>query len=137
MSEPGPDLIEEIIDVETVDGTMAVLRKRLRGSERPAVVMFHDGPGIRGATHVFARELARAGYDVVVPDLYHRHGRMIGYELHEREADPTLVDHLWELLHSLDDQQIQDDLDATIAATGLDERDRLGTIGFCVGRSPV
>ncbi len=137
MNEPPLDLIEEIADVETVDGTMAVIRKRPKLGDCPGVVMFHDGPGIRNATHVFARELAGAGFDVVVPDLYHRHGRMIGYELHEREADPALVDELWSLLDSLDDGQTQDDLDAALAATGLNQRERLGTIGFCVGARAV
>lgn len=137
MPEPAVELIEEIVDVGTADGTMAVIRKRPRIGDHPGVVMFHDGPGIRDATHTFARELARAGYDVVVPDLFYRHGRMIGYELHEREADPTLVDHLWELLESLDDRQIQDDLDVALAATGLDQNECLGTIGFCVGARAV
>ena len=53
--------------------------------------MFHDGPGTANAMHIFAAKLAAEGYDVAVPDLYHRHGRLI-YESHEREADPTLVD---------------------------------------------
>lgn len=133
MTASGPELIEDIIDVETANGTMAVLRKRPRAGKHPAVVMFHDGPGIRNATHVFARELAGAGYEVVVPDLYHRHGRMIGFEPHEREADPSLVDRLWQLLATLDDNEIQHDLDLMLSSTGLDQRDRLGTIGFCLG----
>ena len=53
---------------------------------------------------------------VAVPDLYHRHGRLIGFEPAEREADPTLVDRLWELLASLTDEGIQADLDATLDA---------------------
>ena len=137
MTEHQPELIEEIIDVDADDGTMAVIRKRRPGSDGPGIVMFHDGPGIRNATHNFARQLASVGYDVIVPDLYHRHGRMIGYELHEREADPTLVDHLWQLLESLDDREIQADLDAALAATGLGGHDQLGTIGFCVGARAV
>lgn len=133
----GGGLREEILDVETADGTMAVIRKRPLSGDAPGVLMFHDGPGIRGATHTFARELATAGFDVIVPDLYHRHGRMIGYELHEREADPSLVDRLWELLASLEDSKIQDDLDAATVATGFGSRDRLGAIGFCVGARAV
>jgi len=130
-------LIEEILDVDTDNGPMAVLRKRPAGPPAPGVVMFHDGPGIRQATHAFAAKLAGAGYDVVVPDLYHRRGRMIGYELHEREADPGLVDHLRELLATLTDADIQHDLDATLAATGHGSMGPLGAIGFCVGARAV
>jgi len=133
MSEPVDNLIEEIVDVQTSHGTMAVLRKRPRVGHHPGVVIFHDGPGIRNASHVFARQLATAGYDVVLPDLYHRHGRMIGYEFHEREADPTLLDHIKSVFACRDDDHMQADLDAVIAATGLDQSDRLGVVGFCMG----
>lgn len=117
---------------------MVVLRKRpVDGMKVPKVVMFHDGPGIRGATHEFAASLANEGFEVLVPDLYHRHGRMLGWELHEREADPSIVDRLWEMLRTLTDAGIQADLDATLAAVGVEEDEPLATIGFCVGARAV
>lgn len=131
------EVIEQIIDVETNTGAMAVLRKRPSHGNQPGVVMFHDGPGIRGATHDFAAKLAHAGFDVVVPDLYHRHGRMIGYELPERQADPTLVEHLWAMMDSLDDQEIQDDLDAAMSGVALATEEPMAAIGFCVGARAV
>jgi len=99
--------------------------------------MFHDGPGIRGATHEFAVKLASEGFDVVVPDLYHRHGRLLGWELHERDADPSIVSRLWELLGSLTDAGIQADLDAVLAAVGPDPDEPMAAIGFCVGARAV
>ncbi len=128
------EVLSEIVDASTPSGPMAILHKRPRADgDWPRVVMFHDGPGVRNATHVFAAKLAGEGYAVAVPDLYHRHGRLIGYEPHEREADPTLVDRLWELLASLTDEGIQADLDATLATLGVAPSERLGVIGFCVG----
>jgi carboxymethylenebutenolidase len=144
------DVCSEIVDAPTAEGPMAVLRKRpsehpgdqpgerpRAGGTWPRIVMFHDGPGIRRATHDFAARLAAEGYDVAVPDLYHRHGRMIGFEPHEREADPTVVDRLWALLGSLTDGGVQDDLDATLEALGVPPEERLGTVGFCVGARAV
>lgn len=117
---------------------MAILYKRPgREGAWPKVVMFHDGPGVRNATHQFAAKLAAAGYDVAVPDLYHRHGRLIGFEPHEREADPTLVDRLWEMLESLTDDGVQADLDATLDALDIAPTEQLGAIGFCVGARAV
>ena len=128
----------EIVDASTPSGPMAVLRKRPAGAGTwPHVVMFHDGPGVRNATHEFAAKLAAEGYDVAVPDLYHRHGRLIGFEPHERAADPTLVDRLWEMLASLTDDGIQTDLDATIEALEIAPSEPLGAIGFCVGARAV
>jgi carboxymethylenebutenolidase len=127
-----------IVDASTPSGPMAVLRTRPHAvGAWPKVVMFHDGPGVRNATHELAAKLAAADYDVAVPDLYHRHGRMIGFEPHEREADPTLVDRLWALLGSLTDDGIQADLDATIETLNVAPGEQLGTIGFCVGARAV
>lgn len=131
-------VIDDIIEAESDGAAMAILRKRPAGTaELPRVVMFHDGPGIRGATHEFAAKLASEGYEVLVPDLYHRHGRMLGWEQHEREADPSIVDRLWELLGTLTNAGIQADLDATLTAAGVDPAEPLATIGFCVGARAV
>jgi carboxymethylenebutenolidase len=132
------DVIEEILETES-DGTpMAVLRKHPDPPGRwPMVVMFHDGPGIRSATHEFAVKLAGHGFDVIVPDLYHRHGRLLGWELHEREANPSIVDRLWELLGSLTDHGVQADLDTVLAAVEVDPDEPMATIGFCVGARAV
>ena len=40
-------------EAETTDGPMAVLHYKLDGGDWPVVAMFHDGPGIRTATHAF------------------------------------------------------------------------------------
>lgn len=131
-------LTETIIEAQSDGSPIAILRKHPAADGAwPLVVMFHDGPGIREATHEFARKLAGRGFDVVVPDLYHRHGRMIGWELHEREADPSLIDRLMELMRSLTDAGIQADLDATLAAVGAEPQGRMATIGFCLGARAV
>ncbi len=117
---------------------MAVLRKRPdRPGRWPVVAMFHDGPDIRTATHQFAAKFAGHGFDVVVPDLYHRHGRLLGWELHEREADPSIIDRLWQLLGSLTDDGIQADLDAVLAVVEASPDQPMATIGFCVGARAV
>lgn len=132
------ELTEDVIETESDGQPMAVLRKRpTAGSALPKVVMFHDGPGIREATHELARTLASQGFDVLVPDLYHRHGRMIGWELHEREANPSLVDVLWELVASLTDAGIQADLDAALVAAAVPPDERIAVIGFCLGARAV
>lgn len=131
------DLARAIIDTDTVDGPMAILHKRPATGNRPTVVMFHDGPGIRTATHTFAEKFAGAGYEVIVPDLYHRHGRMIGYEPHERAADPSLADTMRGLVDSLTDDGIQADLDAALTALDVEPDRPLATIGFCLGARAV
>jgi len=131
-------VFEEILDLETDDGPMAVLHKRSTdGGPHPAVVMFHDGPGVRDATHAFARKLALAGFDVAVPDLYHRHGRLIGITPSEIEVNPDARKQIMTMLTSLTDEGIQHDLDVAMAALDRPIDEPLGCIGFCLGARAV
>ena len=111
------------------------------GGTYPLVVMFMDKPGIREALRAFGRRLAGHGYDVILPDLYHRHGRMIGYGPAEAAADPGAQDHMMTLLRSLTDDGIQNDLDAALEAVAADRPagslEPAGCIGFCLGARAV
>ncbi len=131
----GHDVVEEIVDAMTDDGEMAVVVKRPAGDARATVAIFQDAPGIRGSLHEFARRLAEEGYRVVMPDLHHRFGRMIGYEA--SEVTPEARAQIMEMLGAMTDAQIQHDLDAALAATGCDEETGMGCIGFCLGARAV
>lgn len=125
-------IIEEIIDTDTADGPMAVVRKQPEGGSGKRVMIFMDAPGIRPSLHEFANQLAAAGYDVAMPDLWHRHGRLIGYEPADIAEDPGRRAHIGEMLGSLDDVQVQRDRDAALAAVGWTDG-IAGVIGFCLG----
>jgi len=132
------ELLEEIIDVSTNDGEMAVVVKQpAESGDHPTVVIFIDAPGIRTATHDFMRKLASAGYRVITPDLHHRLGRMIHLEPEQAQADPSLRAKVKDWIAAMTDEQIQHDVDQALAATGADEVAKLGTIGFCLGARGV
>jgi len=136
MTSDMTTISEAIIDVQTPDGTMAVLSKRPAGDEAvPTVVIFHDAPGIRGSMHDFARRFAAEGYHVLVPDLFYRRGRMLGWEAHE--VTPEIREKVNANLHSLTDDTIQQDLDATLAAFDIPDDAEMGTIGFCLGARAI
>ena len=135
------EIRESILDTVSDGEPLAVPRMQpAAGGPHPLVVMFMDKPGIREALHVFGRRLAGNGYDVILPDLYHRHGRMIGYGPAE-SADPGAQDHMMTLLRSLTDQGIQNDLDAALDAVAADRPagslESVGCIGFCLGARAV
>lgn len=131
------EIIRGVLDADTPDGPMAVLHKRPVAGEHPLVLMYHDGPGIRTATHVFAEKLAAAGYEVVVPDLFHRAGRLIGFEPAERAVDPSIGERLSGLIRDLTDEGIQADGHAALKALGAPEEQPIATIGFCLGARAV
>ncbi len=137
-----PEVRESILETVSDSEPLAVPRARpAAGGPNPLVVMFMDRPGIRHALHAFARRLAGHGYDVILPDLYHRHGRMIGYGPAEMAADPGAPERLSVLMASLTDEGIQNDLDAALDAVAADRptgsMQPAGCIGFCLGARAV
>ncbi len=134
---------ERIVDTVSDGSPMAVLRKHPTDDPGgyPAVVLFQDAPGIRLSTHEFATRLASYGFDVAVPDLFHREGRLIGYMPDEVAADPTVRPRILRLMRSLTDDGIQNDLDATLEVL-VSERPsgslaKVGCAGFCLGARVV
>ena len=133
---------ESILETVSDGAPMAVPRMQpAADGPHPLVVMFMDKPGIREALHAFGRRLAGNGYDVILPDLYHRHGRMIGYGPEELAASPGAQDQLMKLLMSLTDDGIQNDLDAALDAVAAHRPagspESAGCIGFCLGARAV
>lgn len=60
---------------------------------------------------------------------------MIGYEPHERAADPTITERMMTMVRSLTDDGIQADMDAALAAAGVERP--VAAIGFCLGARAV
>ena len=130
------NVTEQIIDIETTDGPMAVTVTQPDDGERyPTIVNFHDAPGVRGSLHDFNKRLAAEGYRVVMPDLHHRFGRMIGFEADE--TTPEARQKIVEMFGAMTDQQIEADLDSSLELVDLEPGEKLGTIGFCLGARAV
>ena len=132
------NIAEQIIDVTSSDTGEAMAVSVMHpedGQRHPTIAIFHDAPGIRGSTFDFARRLAAEGYRVVTPDLHHRHGRMIGYEA--SQVTPEVQAHVREMLVSMTDDGIQQDLDDALGAIDLADDEKLGTIGFCLGARAI
>ena len=133
---------ESILETVSDGEPLAVPRKQpAAGGPHPLVVMLMDRPGIREALHSFGRRLAANGFDVILPDLYHRHGRMIGYGPAEMAADPGAAEKLSALMASLTDDGIQNDVDAALDAVATDRPagslESVGCVGFCLGARAV
>lgn len=63
------------VRVPTEDGAAdAYLARPADGAPRPAVLVFTDAFGLRPAVRDAADRVARAGYTVLVPNLFHRRG---------------------------------------------------------------
>jgi carboxymethylenebutenolidase len=99
---------------------------------RPAVVLAHEVFGLEAFARDAARRLAKAGYVVLVPDLYSREGLpgpSGGPSAWKREQIQAAVE-------GLPDRRAVADLEAAAAFLATDpevDPERIAAIGFCLG----
>lgn len=132
---PDQDIQQMIIDIDTAAGPMAVLHTRPSAPTPRRVGIFFDAPGIRDATHSFSERLAAEGFEVIVPDLYHRDERLFHATPKMANADPSLRPRVQHLMTTLTDDGIQQDMADAMAGLGWDGP--VGCIGFCLGARAV
>lgn len=130
-------MFEQTLDLPTPDGVMGVIVKHPYGDGPfPAVLLFHDGPGVREATHYVARHFAAAGYYVVVPDRYHRFGRFVHVapeDLMAAGRDSDLTRNFFRMVMATTDDHVRADVDAVLDHLAADPRVRPGSVMGCVG----
>jgi dienelactone hydrolase len=133
-------VIERILDIPTADGTMGVIVKHPDGEGPfPVVLFFHDGPGLREATHHSARGLADAGFYVASPDRYHRFGRFVSVRPEDLIASgpkSELMQSFFSMVMATTDDLVRADVDALLSHLVSDpsaRRGPIGCIGYCNG----
>ncbi|WP_320776386.1 dienelactone hydrolase family protein [Streptomyces sp. CRN 30] len=93
------------VDITTGDGTAdAYLAHPDDGRPHPAVLLYMDAFGLRRQLRSMADRLAGAGYTVLVPNVFYRHGRAPVVELPDfidPAARPGIFEHLWPVMRSL------------------------------------
>jgi carboxymethylenebutenolidase len=129
-------LIEAIVDIARPGGQMETFICRPeRGAPAPAVLLLMDAPGIREELHDMARRLAKAGYGVLVPNLYYRAGR-------DTKFDSSVLSHgspehgrMRAIRTKMTIPPVMDDIDALLAhidaEPGLSDGP-VGAHGYCM-----
>ena len=119
-------MIEREIDIETRDGMMnTFITCPEEGGPFPVILFLMDAPGKRRELHDMASRLATVGYYVMLPNLYYRSVREFRLAESGREA-------MHELMDSLSNAMVCDDIQALLDVAGEDESARGGKAG-CVG----
>jgi carboxymethylenebutenolidase len=129
---------QETVSIQTADGTCTAYVLTPEGTGPwPAVLYYMDAFAIRPAVFEMAKHLTDAGYLVLLPDLFYRHGpyeALVPKEVFAANAFGTVVAPL---MASTDNHKAgQTDTAALLAY--LDTRsdvkgDKVGTVGFCMG----
>ena len=135
---------ERIVDVATSDGPMDTFITRPEaGGPFPAVVLFMDIWGLREELFDIARRVATVGYYCLVPNFYHREGkvrfevrlpdgRMISFE----RIDPGTRKRMEATFSLLSNAMVVSDTGALIDFLRNDSAVRpgaMGGFGYCMG----
>ncbi|MFI5687971.1 dienelactone hydrolase family protein [Streptomyces sp. NPDC051636] len=128
------------VDIPTEDGTAdAYLVHPGDGRPRPAVLLYQNAYGLRPHLRSMADRLAGAGYTVLVPNVFYRHGRAPVVELPEfidPAADPTIWERVGPLVGSLTPELVKRDADACLrwlADSPLAADGPVALTGYCMG----
>jgi carboxymethylenebutenolidase len=136
-------MIESVIQLDTGEGIQTVLAKHPdEHGPFPVVVMFHDGPGMREATHEVMRRIAQEGYYVVAPDRYHRLGEQLNVEPAEmfKPGNEELRNRMFGWLMGTSEDSVATDLAALLAHLATDPAATdgpRGCVGYCIGARSV
>ena len=98
----------------------------------PAIILYMDAPGIREELRNMARRIAKQGYACLLPDLYHRYGKL-RFDLPRRSDAMSNVIKAAYL--SLNDGNIDDDTAGCIGFLDAQPEVRpgkIGSIGYCM-----
>lgn len=128
----------EAVALTTADGTMTTYVLTPEGDGPwPAVLYYMDAFAIRPAVFEMAKHLTDAGYLVLLPDLFYRHGPYETLVPKEVFANGTFASQVAPLMASTDNHKAGNTDTAAMLAY-LDTRedvkgDKVGTGGFCMG----
>ncbi|MEU0075297.1 dienelactone hydrolase family protein [Streptomyces sp. NPDC006332] len=128
------------VDISTEDGVAdAYLVHPADGQPHPAVLLYMDAFGLRPQLRSMADRLAEAGYTVLVPNLFYRHGRAPVFELPDfidPGARPQLFEQIGPVMGELTPEVAMRDAgaylralaDSPVAADGP-----VALTGYCMG----
>ncbi|MEU5323818.1 dienelactone hydrolase family protein [Streptomyces sp. NPDC021056] len=128
------------VDIRTEDGvTDAYLVHPGDGLPHPGVLLYQDAFGLRPHLESMADRLAGAGYTVLVPNVFYRHGRSPVFELPEfidTDSRPDLWDSIGPVMQSLTPQLAMRDAGAYLGWLGgspLVADGPVALTGYCMG----
>lgn len=135
----------DIISIETADGACTTEVVTPGGGPWPAVILFYDAAGRRPSQTRIAERIARSGYVVLTPDLFHRSPPVtevvgdpptlaaVGAVFHDAERRAAFMADYY--LPALDYGNLATTVGAVLdhAAGRSDVQGGVGTTGYCMG----
>jgi carboxymethylenebutenolidase len=119
--------VPKTVEVNTLDGEMALYDAEPDGAPRGAVVVIQEAFGVNSHIENVTRRFASAGYRSVAPHLFHRTG--------DPPLDYSDISKVMPHMQAITEAGLIADLEATFGylATAGFGLDHTGIVGFCMG----
>jgi carboxymethylenebutenolidase len=126
-------MIEQDVIVTTKYGRMPSFTVHPEGpGPFPGVIFYMDAPGIREELRNMARRIAKAGYFVILPDMYYRMGQ-IRFDIARRDDAMSAI--IRPTMNHLSNEMVMDDTAGLISfldAQGACAAGPVGCVGYCM-----
>lgn len=123
------------IDIPTTDGVLNahLYAPAIAPDAAPAVLVLMDAPGVRPALHGMAARLAAAGYRALLPNLYWRRLREVGFDraAFSQDGNPER-ERIFNLARGYGHDQFRTDLPAMLDALGVTAARPGAAVGYCM-----
>jgi carboxymethylenebutenolidase len=123
------------LDIPTAEGVLnAHLYAPAAAPEQaPAVLVLMDAPGVRPALHGMAARIAAGGYRALLPNLYWRAAREVGFDraAFSQEGNPER-ERIFGLARGYGHAQFRSDLPAMLEAMGVTAQRPGAAVGYCM-----
>jgi len=133
-------MVEHEIRVHTDDGDMTTFVVRPDGDGPfPVALIFMDGVGYREQVKQNARRFAAGGYYCAAPDLYHRSGEKLSFDMSRLATDGFKgpeADRMMQAARSVTPENMVADTRAVLSAIATDPAASSGPkvcVGYCLG----
>ncbi len=126
------------IEIQTEDGRCPAYVFRPEGAGPwPGVLMYMDGIGMRSALHEMGQRLAKAGYYVLLPDLFYRAGPYTAPDPKQLFTDEKVrTEHFKKFFATTSAETVMRDPRAFLAHFAAQKdvvQPKIGITGYCMG----
>lgn len=136
--------MNETRSITTKDGEMGLVVNHPDGEGPfPVVLFFHHGPGLDDGSKEAIQTIADAGYYVIGPDRYYRHGQFLVLDMRAMMApgaDPVKAQKVRDIFAGTTDDLVEADVQSILEYVKGDPAARpapMGCIGYCIGARSV
>ena len=133
-------MIEDDILLETEDGLLDCRIFFKNKKTYPPIIFYMDAPAIREELRIMCRKIANNGYNVILPNLFYRHGTEGNYPFNQKKykSHKKELKKMLDTMNATKNSMIIEDTKFILKyiESEIKKNDKVGVVGYCMSKSP-